>query len=144
MLIFRKMADREVDDPGGGPSSSSSRPEISDDWKYVTSNSRIVVLPDPRLSSLISEDDDQSSSGTSDHVHGEGLDELEYEYEPGIALQQLEFASPRTSFISCSNGATFTSPRVSVTSSQTDADQACPIGFPSRCPCCGVDYESGK
>ena len=63
---------------------------ISEDWKFVTEHTRIVVLPDPRLSSLLSQEDDISSTGTSD-IQGEGLEELEYEYEPGIALGHMEF-----------------------------------------------------
>ena len=63
---------------------------ISEDWKFITEHTRIVVLPDPRLSSLLSQEDDISSTGTSD-IQGEGLEELEYEYEPGIALGHMEF-----------------------------------------------------
>ena len=63
---------------------------ISEDWKFITEHTRIVVLPDPRLNSLLSQEDDISSTGTSD-IQGEGLEELEYEYEPGIALGHMEF-----------------------------------------------------
>ena len=110
-------------DPGGGPPQSSQL----EDWKFITNNSRIVVLPDPRINALINSDcvsDDQSSNGNSDHVHGEGLDELEYDHEPGIALHQLEFGRPCT----------------------TDdiLEEYAPIQHRARCPQCGVDYESGK
>ena len=117
-------------DPGGGPpsigdsrSSGSSRdvsPD-SEDWKYVTNNGRVVILPDPRLHALLSQEDDNSSSA-SDFVQGEGLEDLEYEYEPGISLHHLEFASPRVSTVSA--------PDI--------------LSSVQRCPSCGVDYESGK
>ena len=48
-----------------------SRNNSLEDWKFITANSRIVVLPDPRIHTLISSDaDDLSSTGTSDHVTG--------------------------------------------------------------------------
>ena len=106
---------------------------ISEDWKFVTANTRIVVLPDPRLSSLVHDLDNDDQSSTSELVQGEGLDDLEYEYEPGISLQNLEFARP-----SCHNEST---------SSGTHGDnaQACASHHRiARCPHCGVDYESGK
>ena len=123
----------ENPDPGGG-----SR-EFSEDWKFITNNTRIVVLPDPRLNRIISEDlDDDQSSETSSHVQGEGLDELEYEYEPGIALQHLEFGTtappptPRNSVIFAN------SPNPCL------GDSVISTASASRCLQCGVDYESGK
>jgi len=67
----------QADDPGGGAIGNNDIEKeeveeyetnsiISEDWKYVTNNTRIVVLPDPRLTSLLSQEDDQSSTGTSD------------------------------------------------------------------------------
>lgn len=106
--------------PGGGSFSRDTSP-ASEDWKYVTNNGRVVILPDPRLHSLLNQDDDNSSSA-SDYVHGQGLDELEYDYEPGISLHHLEFASPRTSTVSA--------PDI--------------LSSVQRCPSCGVNYESGK
>lgn len=115
---------------------AGQNPDLNEDWKFVTNNTRIVVLPDPRLSCLINEaealEDDRSS--TSDHVQGEGLDELEYEYEPGIALQQLQFASPEHR--------TRTSP--TPLSSRASLVGQPPFGPQARCPHCGVDYESGR
>jgi hypothetical protein len=129
------MADN-LPDPGGGrsrcesgPGSSSDSDINEEDLKFMANNSKIVVLPDRRLCSLLHEDDDdQSSTGTS--VHGDGLDELEYEYEPGISLQSLEFGrqseEPQFPDLSASTN----SPRNS--------------RLISRCPHCGVDYESGR
>ena len=124
-------------DPGGGPG------DPSEDWKFVTSNSRIVILPDPRLASLLSQcEDDQSSTGTSDHVQGEGLEDLEYEYEPGISLHHMEFsrhhqpaANLSTSMSAAGNEA---SNSVLLSSSSNHQHRQ------SRCIYCGVDYESGK
>lgn len=125
-------------DPGGG--------DPNEDWKYVTSNSRIVILPDPRITSLLSQcEDDQSSTGTSDHVHGEGLEDLEYEYEPGISLHHMEFArsdlntssiqqqNDQQPLLHCSNG--------QLASIQPNTSNSL---HHSRCIHCGVDYESGK
>lgn len=114
------MAER-CPDPGGGGGFSRDTSPASEDWKYVTNNGRVVILPDPRLHSILNQDDDNSSSA-SDYVHGQGLDDLEYDYEPGISLQHLEFASPRTSTVSA--------PDI--------------LSSVSRCPSCGVNYESGK
>ena len=107
---------------------SQSRNNSLEDWKFITANSRIVVLPDPRIHTLISSDaDDLSSTGTSDHVTGEGLDDLEYDNEPGIALHQLEFG------------------RSSISENPEDIlDQYAPLQHRVRCSQCGVDYESGK
>jgi len=112
------MAER-CPDPGGGGGFSRDTSPASEDWKYVTNNGRVVILPDPRLHSILNQDDDNSSSA-SDYVHGQGLDDLEYDYEPGISLQHLEFASPRTSTVSA--------PDI--------------LSSVSRCPSCGVNYES--
>ena len=123
--------------PAGGRSSpsipssatqSQSRNNSLEDWKFITANSRIVVLPDPRIHTLISSDaDDLSSTGTSDHVTGEGLDDLEYDNEPGIALHELEFG------------------RSSISENAEDIlDQYTPLQHRARCSQCGVDYESGK
>ena len=112
------MAEKSPD-PGGGGSREES--PASEDWKYVTNNGRVVILPDPRIHTLLSQEDDNSSS-TSDFVQGEGLEDLEYEYEPGISLHHLEFASPRASTVSA--------PEI--------------LSSVQRCPSCGVDYESGK
>ena len=109
-------------------SQSQSRNNSLEDWKFITANSRIVVLPDPRIHTLISSDaDDLSSTGTSDHVTGEGLDDLEYDNEPGIALHELEFG------------------RSSISENPEDIlDQYTPLQHRARCSQCGVDYESGK
>ena len=71
--------------PVGGRSSPSipssatqpqSRNNSLEDWKFITANSRIVVLPDPRIHTLISSDaDDLSSTGTSDHVTGKNVNQ---------------------------------------------------------------------
>ena len=72
------MAENLLPDPGGGGSNTTtSNSSQLEDWKFITNNSRIVVLPDPRINALINSDcDDLSSNGTSDHVQGEGLDDL--------------------------------------------------------------------
>ena len=142
----------QADDPGGGAIGNNDIEEeveeveeyetnsiISEDWKYVTNNTRIVVLPDPRLTSLLSQEDDQSSTGTSD-VQGEGLDELEYEYEPGIALTHMQFASQSTMQTSMNES---TCSLVASTSAISGATVT-GVGSRSRCFQCGVDYESGK
>lgn len=116
-------------DPGGGQARgqgsggfSRDTSPATEDWKYVTNNGRIVILPDPRIHTLLSQDDDNSSSASDFGVPAEGLDDLEYEYEPGISLHHLEFASPRASTVSA--------PEI--------------LSSVQRCPSCGVDYESGK
>ena len=105
---------------------------ISEDWKFVTANTRIVVLPDPRLSSLVHDLDNDDQSSTSELVQGEGLDDLEYEYEPGISLQHLEIARP-----SCE-------PTSSGTHGSDNAQACASHHRIARCPHCGVDYASGK
>ena len=58
---------------------------------------------------------------------GEGLDDLEYDNEPGIALHELEFG------------------RSSISENPEDIiDQYAPLQHRARCSQCGVDYESGK
>ena len=144
----------QADDPGGGAIGNNDIEEeeeeveeyetnsiISEDWKYVTNNTRIVVLPDPRLTSLLSQEDDQSSTGTSD-VQGEGLDELEYEYEPGIALTHMQFASQST--MQTSMNESTCSLVASTTSTISGATATGNVGSRSRCFQCGVDYESGR
>ena len=124
------MAENLPDPGGGGSPQSHQQSSQLEDWKFITNNSRIVVLPDPRINALIanSDCDDQSSNGsTSDHVHGEGLDKLEYDHEPGIALHQLEFGR-------------------STNSDDIFIEEFAPVQHRAgvRCSQCGVDYESGK
>lgn len=124
-------------DPGGGPG------DPSEDWKFVTNNSKIVILPDPRLASLLSQcEDDQSSTGTSDHVQGEGLEDLEYEYEPGISLHHMEFSRHTHHHQSDLLNTTSASNEPSTTSSTSILLTS--SNHQSRCIHCGVDYESGK
>jgi len=123
-------------DPGGGDDREIS-PEC-EDWKYVTNNTRIVVLPDPRLSSILNQEDDQSSTGTSDHVQGEGLDDLTYDYEPGIALQHMEFACQRSPMVLSTHEDSNMSLIASTSSCQLNGT------LRGRCSHCGVDYESGR
>lgn len=117
-----------------------------EDWKFVTNNTRIVVLPDPRLNSILAqEEDDQSSTGTSDHVQGEGLDDLTYDYEPGIALQHMEFANQRSPMtLSIHDDMMASNLTMVASTSSTCSNTPLRSSRGSRCPHCGVDYESGR
>jgi len=71
----------------------------------------------------------------------EGLDELEYEYEPGIALTHMQFASQSTMQTSMNES---TCSLVASTTSTISGATASGVGSRSRCFQCGVDYESGR